>query len=179
MKDYLALLGTLNQKRYALNGDCVNRAKDFTQFAQLPPSTEKSDFQGPDGKSAIPAASPDEAFTQFAQLPLSAKKVNVHAVVDLAKPGTGSVATTAVATVNDSSLRTQVRTDMAVGRSAIPRSDLARAIKWRPVADAYYRHHFGCLQCIAAGQNEHLVRCFTGMLLWDALQSSHSQDTGG
>jgi hypothetical protein len=37
----------------------------------------------------------------------------------------------------------------------------------RSVADRYYRHHFSCQFCIAAGANPTLRRCATGMALWE------------
>ena len=48
----------------------------------------------------------------------------------------------------------------------------AQAIAWRPLADAYYRHHFGCLRCIAAGQNPKLHRCGAGAVLWQAYRGA-------
>jgi len=41
---------------------------------------------------------------------------------------------------------------------------------WQPLADEYYCHHFGCLYCIAAGQNQNLSRCSIGGPLWRAYQ---------
>lgn len=40
------------------------------------------------------------------------------------------------------------------------------------VADAYYRHHFGCLHCIAAGQDPALDRCAVGLSLWQEYRQS-------
>lgn len=39
---------------------------------------------------------------------------------------------------------------------------------WRSAADAYYRHHWACRQCIAAGRNQNLERCAVGLPLWRA-----------
>jgi len=41
------------------------------------------------------------------------------------------------------------------------------AADWRPLAAAYHQHHFGCKQCIGAGQGRGL-RCDTGTALWAA-----------
>lgn len=199
MKDYLALLDTFSEKW--LKSGCVNRVKDFMQFTQLPHSTEKSEFEDadasaetqmirqaeaftrftqspigaekidcrqPGGEPVATAASQDKSFTQFAQLPSSAKKVNLHAAGGFAKPDAGPVAVTVEAPANDA----PVRTEMAVGKAAIQGSVPAHAVEWRPLADAYYRHHFGCLQCIAAGQNEHLNRCSVGRPLWVAYRTA-------
>ena len=38
---------------------------------------------------------------------------------------------------------------------------------WKPMADAYHRHHFGCPTCIAAGKGYGL-RCGAGASLWTA-----------
>ena len=50
-----------------------------------------------------------------------------------------------------------------------------QTIEWRPLADVYYRHHFGCLQCMAAGQNPHLLRCTTGHPLWEQYRAAFLQ----
>ncbi|MBV2181604.1 MAG: hypothetical protein KUL86_10280 [Castellaniella sp.] len=73
-------------------------------------------------------------------------------------------------------VRTEVRTETAVTTAAVTKpvtAASAQAIEWRPLADAYYRHHFGCLRCIAAGQNPHLSRCTVGAPLWQAYQPRH------
>jgi hypothetical protein len=36
---------------------------------------------------------------------------------------------------------------------------------WKELADAYYRHHFTCKTCIAAGQG-YCLRCGVGASLW-------------
>ena len=38
---------------------------------------------------------------------------------------------------------------------------------WKPLADAYHSHHFGCAVCIAAGKGYGL-RCGAGASLWTA-----------
>jgi hypothetical protein len=53
-----------------------------------------------------------------------------------------------------------------------------QASGWRPLADAYYLHHFNCLYCIAAGQNPRLRRCTVGRPLWDAYQAASDRDSG-
>lgn len=51
---------------------------------------------------------------------------------------------------------------------------ISAGASWRSLADAYYRHHFGCLCCIAAGQNPQLRRCVVGRPLWDAYRAAFS-----
>lgn len=63
-----------------------------------------------------------------------------------------------------------------VANEVATESTPAQAIEVRPLADAYYRHHFGCLHCIAAGQNPHLSRCPTGKPLWDAYLAASIQN---
>lgn len=50
---------------------------------------------------------------------------------------------------------------------------------WRLAADAYYRHHWVCRQCIAAGRNHDLQRCAVGLPLWrtycDAIHQPRKQ----
>ncbi|WP_148304911.1 hypothetical protein [Castellaniella defragrans] len=71
--------------------------------------------------------------------------------------------------------------DRAVGDTrAIPATVAAASLpaqenEWRPLADVYYRHHFGCLRCMAAGQNPHLDRCITGHPLWAAYRAAFRQ----
>lgn len=43
---------------------------------------------------------------------------------------------------------------------------------WRPLADAYHKHHFSCPTCIAAGKGYGL-RCGVGAALW-AIYTEHS-----
>lgn len=64
-----------------------------------------------------------------------------------------------------------VTIDCTVATGSAP----AQAIEWRPLADVYYRHHFGCLRCMAAGQNPHLVRCIAGYPLWEAYRAAFQQ----
>ncbi|WP_417251293.1 hypothetical protein [Castellaniella sp.] len=68
-------------------------------------------------------------------------------------------------------VRTEVRTEKAVSTESAP----AQAIEVRPLADAYYRHHWKCLHCIAAGQNPNLTRCAVGTPLWDAYRAASIQ----
>lgn len=44
---------------------------------------------------------------------------------------------------------------------------------WRPMADAYHRHHFGCPICIAAGKGYGL-HCGTGSVLWAAYSAAQT-----
>ena len=68
--------------------------------------------------------------------------------------------------------------DRAVGDTqAMPTTVAAASLpaqddEWRPLADVYYRHHFGCLRCMAAGQNPNLARCITGHSLWEAYRAT-------
>lgn len=59
-------------------------------------------------------------------------------------------------------------------RSADLVATTSAGASWRPLADAYYRHHFDCLCCIAAGQNPQLRRCAVGRPLWDAYRAAFS-----
>ena len=43
-------------------------------------------------------------------------------------------------------------------------------IDWKPLAQAYHRHHFSCPTCCAAGRGVGL-RCGTGTSLWAVYQT--------
>ena len=44
---------------------------------------------------------------------------------------------------------------------------------WRELAQAYYRHHFACHVCIAAGRGTRYgLRCGVGVALWQAYDDS-------
>ena len=46
-------------------------------------------------------------------------------------------------------------------------------IDWKPLAEAYHQHHFGCAICIAAGRGTRYgLRCGTGAALWSAYESA-------
>lgn len=50
----------------------------------------------------------------------------------------------------------------------------APATDWRPLAQAYHRHHFTCPTCCAAGKGYGL-RCGTGTTLWAAYSAATDQ----
>lgn len=45
-------------------------------------------------------------------------------------------------------------------------------IDWKAAERAYYQHHAGCRQCIAAGHVNGTQRCQEGQQLWDAYSSA-------
>ena len=48
---------------------------------------------------------------------------------------------------------------------------LANPNAWRELAEAYHAHHFGCLDCIAAGRGAgYGPRCAVGIALWNIYQ---------
>lgn len=50
---------------------------------------------------------------------------------------------------------------------------LANPSTWRGLAQAYHVHHFGCLQCVAAGHGAgYGPRCEVGLALWNIYQNS-------
>lgn len=52
------------------------------------------------------------------------------------------------------------------------RSDpYAIGASWRPLAADYYRHHFGCKACCAAGRG-HGTRCPAGAELWASYEAA-------
>ncbi|TAN26039.1 MAG: hypothetical protein EPN31_14055 [Castellaniella sp.] len=108
---------------------------------------------------------------------------------DLRKPQIGTVPATGKAAANDparggdhmtfhdlaESPQVKVRTEVRAETEVTTVS--AQAIEWRPLADAYYRHHFACGQCIAAGMNPDLRRCDAGMELWTAYRLAFDKAT--
>lgn len=63
-----------------------------------------------------------------------------------------------------------------------PSDPYAIGASWRPLAAAYYRHHFGCKTCISAGRG-HGNRCPAGAGLWAdyeaAIDAAHDTNTKG
>ncbi len=69
------------------------------------------------------------------------------------------------------------------GKAPAPTKDpYAIGASWRPLAADYYRHHFGCKACCAAGRG-HGTRCATGAELWAtyeaASDAAHDTSTQG
>jgi len=84
-------------------------------------------------------------------------------------------------TVSTATVTSPVTTGSAVASAKVSNevateSIPAPAIEVRPLADAYYRHHWKCRHCIAAGQNPHLSRCAVGKPLWDAYRAASIQN---
>jgi len=67
---------------------------------------------------------------------------------------------------------TESRPDQAVGPgSSRPNGRYVTGASWRPLAADYYRHHFGCWVCIAAGKG-YGQRCTAGADLWAAYEAA-------
>lgn len=55
--------------------------------------------------------------------------------------------------------------------SSWPGSGYTTGASWRPLAANYYRHHFGCKSCVAAGHGRG-DRCAEGLALWLAYETA-------
>jgi len=95
---------------------------------------------------------------------------------DPTQPDIGQVQVTSTVAANDPipAPDSMIFRDLAERPGKVP-ATIASApvgVTWRSLADEYYRHHFGCLYCIAAGQNPFLNRCAVGGPLWQTYQTA-------
>ncbi|CAM5185428.1 putative protein OS=Castellaniella sp OX=1955812 GN=EPN31_14055 PE=4 SV=1 [Castellaniella denitrificans] len=146
-----------------LGADCDLKKPDVGSVAAIPQAAANEPVSHP---PAVAVTAPDTmTFHDLAERPQGLVRTEVRT-----EKAFSTVAVTSPVTTVSAVSSAQVANEVATG------STPAQAIEVRPLADAYYRHHFGCLHCIAAGQNPHLSRCAVGKPLWDAYRAASIQN---
>lgn len=148
-----------------LGADCDLKKPEIGSVAAIPQAAANDPVSHP---PAVAVTAPDTmTFHDLAQSPQGQVRTEVRTERTVSTDAVTKPVTTESA-VSSAQVANQVATEKAP----------AQVIEWRHPADAYYRHHWKCRHCIAAGQNPHLSRCTVGKPLWEAYRAASIRKIG-